>query len=402
MIAESREYRLTPLEVASGLVVGLDGHGPAVDEAVPVAPIAALEEAMLQALQRPPCLVSFSGGRDSSAVLAVATRLARRERLPLPIPATNRFPDAPASDESVWQERVVAHLRLDEWLRLDFAEELDCVGPVARRVLRRHGLLWPFNAHFHVPVLEAANRGSVLTGIGGDEVLGPSRWTRAGAVLGGRERPAARDVLRVGLALAPPALRRVTIRTRQDVRFPWLQPAAERDVLTAWAAEAASEPLGWAARLRWRQALRYLRVGLGSLERLAAEAGVHLAHPLASPAFSTSLARLPRSRRYADRTEAMRLLFGDVLPEDVLTRSTKSHFDEAFWNEHSRSLAERFMGENVDSDLVDPLSLKAEWTSARPDARSFTQLQALWLASGECDAGSAANRVHEVTAGGGQ
>jgi hypothetical protein len=163
---------LTPLELASGLVFG-DGGRPA-DlplESPPVPPRAALERAVLPALRRPPCLVSFSGGRDSSAILAVATAVARREGLALPIPATNRFPTADGTLETEWQERVIAYLGIEDWIRRDLTDELDCVGPVATRVLRRHGVLWPCNTHFHDPLFEAAAGGSVLTGIGGDEAF---------------------------------------------------------------------------------------------------------------------------------------------------------------------------------------------------------------------------------------
>ena len=59
-------------------------------------PLAALEEAILPALRRPPCLVSFSGGRDSSCVLAAATRAARREGLQPPVPVTLRVSNAPS------------------------------------------------------------------------------------------------------------------------------------------------------------------------------------------------------------------------------------------------------------------------------------------------------------------
>ena len=54
---------------------------------------------MLRALRRPPCLVSFSGGLDSSALLAVATAVARREGLDDPVPATLVVPGSPESDE---------------------------------------------------------------------------------------------------------------------------------------------------------------------------------------------------------------------------------------------------------------------------------------------------------------
>ena len=100
-------------------------------------PLTALDDAIRPFLRRSPCLVSFSGGRDSSAILAAATALARREGLPLPIPATNRFPHVDESDERPWQEHVVRALRLEDWIRLDFGDELDCVGPVASAALRR-------------------------------------------------------------------------------------------------------------------------------------------------------------------------------------------------------------------------------------------------------------------------
>ncbi|NUT56362.1 MAG: hypothetical protein HOQ03_10310 [Thermoleophilia bacterium] len=148
---------LTPLELASGLVLG--GDEP--DRSAPVDPDprSAIEHAVLEPLRRGPCLVSFSGGRDSSAVLAVAAAVARREGLPLPVPATLRFPNAAASAETEWQEQVVAHLGLEEWVRLERTDELDCVGPVATECLERHGVLWPSNAHVHAPLFARARGG---------------------------------------------------------------------------------------------------------------------------------------------------------------------------------------------------------------------------------------------------
>ena len=74
-------------------------------------PSAALERAVLPALLRPPCVVSFSGGRDSSLVLAAAVAVARSEGLAAPIPITVRFPASAESDEQEWQERVVRSAR---------------------------------------------------------------------------------------------------------------------------------------------------------------------------------------------------------------------------------------------------------------------------------------------------
>ena len=101
-------------------------------------------------------MVSFSGGRDSSAVLAGAVNLARREGLPPPIPVTNVFPDVREADEHQWQQHVVRHLGLTEWVRLEHTDEAHLLGPYAQRVMLRHGLAWPFNVHFHLPLLDAA------------------------------------------------------------------------------------------------------------------------------------------------------------------------------------------------------------------------------------------------------
>jgi asparagine synthase len=363
-------------------------------------PVAALEQAIRPALRRSPCLVSFSGGRDSSAVLAVATRLARRERLPLPIPATNRFPGHADADESEWQERVVAHLGLDDWLRVDVRGSLDCIGPVAQNAFRRHGLLWPCNAHFHVPLLEAASGGSLLTGIGGDELLLPSRWSHALGILGGAIRPQPRDLLPVGLALAPRPLRSAILRRRTTHPCSWLRPRASRSLTEALADYSASEPLRWSGRLRWRRGLRYLEVGGQSLARLAGDANVLLVHPFLDLGFVAALAALPRRGRSTHRTTTMRAFFGDVLPDEVLSRTSKASFDSVFWGDESRAFVERWRGEGVDTELVDPVALREVWTQPAPDARSFTLLQSVWLATeGTAARESAADRGEQVLDG---
>jgi asparagine synthetase B (glutamine-hydrolysing) len=373
---------LSPLEVASGLVLDprrararLRAVSPA------MSPRAALEAAVLPALRRPPCLVSFSGGRDSSAVLAVAASLARRHGLPLPVPATNRFPGGVRTDEADWQERVVAHLGLSDWLKLEHQGELDCIGPVARAALRRHGLLWPCNAHFHIPILEAAAGGSVLTGIGGDEALSPSRWARVRAVAARRARPVPRDVLAAAFAFSPRPVRRQVMLRRQNHPWPWLRPAAIRRVTRALAAEAAGEPVRWRGGFEWLLTSRSLATGKASLALLAADAGARIAHPLLDTTFVAALAALPPAARFERRREAMHMLVGDLLPEELVLRPTKASFDEAFWHESSRAFTASWTGGGVDHQLVDTEALKAIWTSEEPDARTFTLLQAAWLAS---------------------
>src|SRR5690242_21596158 len=97
-----------------------------------------LKDAVREAVLSGPTFVSFSGGRDSSAVLAAATSVARREGLSLPIPVTIRASEAPESDESDWQETVVRHLGVENWIKVEIDDELDAVGHYARRGLERH------------------------------------------------------------------------------------------------------------------------------------------------------------------------------------------------------------------------------------------------------------------------
>ena len=152
-----------------------------------------------------------------------ATALARREGLPVPIPATNVFSSEQDADESSWQELLVRHLGLTEWIRLEYTDELDLIGPYAQRVLKAHGLLWPANVHFHLPLLEAARGGAMLTGIGGDELFMAARRLRAAAVLTRAVRPRPRDALSLALAFAPRRVRRAVIARRGSLEAPWLR-----------------------------------------------------------------------------------------------------------------------------------------------------------------------------------
>jgi asparagine synthase len=172
---------LSRWELATGLALGANGSAPAVPTHVAGDPCEVLGDVLAPLLEARPCAVSFSGGRDSSAVLAVATATARSRGLPDPIPVTLRFPGVESTEESDWQDLVVRRLGLREWERITIGDELDLLGPVARDGLRRHGLLWPPNAHVHVPILDYARGGTVLTGWDGDGLFGDWRSAKTPA-----------------------------------------------------------------------------------------------------------------------------------------------------------------------------------------------------------------------------
>ena len=278
-------------------------------------------------------MVSFSGGRDSSLVLAAAVDAARRHGLPLPVPVTVRVAGDVQDEEHVWQETVVGYLGLDDWVRVSIDAELDCIGPVAQQSLLRHGVLWPANTHFHVPQLEHAAGGVVLTGIGGDEMLSSSRWTGLHRLSTGRG-PLQLGHLRQLVALAAPSpLRRRAFARRRAIEIEWLRPKAERTILAGVVQQAAAEPFGWRSRFEWLLGLRYLKLAQRSLDTLASDWDASIQHPLLAPSFISSLASLPRARRFTSRSEALVQLFGDLLPTGLATRTSKAVFAGTLWGE---------------------------------------------------------------------
>ena len=380
-------YRSTPLETASGILCSGVRHDVPELPTVPpgLTPRAAMAAAMVPALERPPCVVSFSGGQDSSAVLAVAADTARRHGLPPPMPVTLCFPDVATAEESGFQEAVVRHLRLPDWERVVIGDELDLVGPYATAVLRRHGHVWPFNAHFHVPIFERATGGTVLTGAGGDELFWRRRWWRATMLLARRRGPAPRDLLHLALALSPAPVRGLEMRLRTGfpADLPWLRPAARRAVVRAWYAEEARQPAAFDAAVRltwWRSRSRLILNA--TLAALAADAGVAIGHPLEGPDFIAAVLARRGAVGYQHRIEAMRDLFGDLLLPEVVERRDKARFDQGFWRHHSRGFAQRWDGHGVDPALVDVDVLRAIWRRSEPvHVQTWPLFQTAWLAT---------------------
>ena len=74
----------------------------------------------------------------------------------------------------------------------------------------------------------------------------------------------------------------------------------------------------------------------------------------------------------------MEALVGDLLPGDVLRRSTKSHFTDVLWGEASLEQATSWDGDSVDAQLVDVEQLRLAWRSAEPDTQTITLLQSVW------------------------
>jgi hypothetical protein len=350
-------HGLTSLEIASCVVVGPASAAASLPSAEPPAnPVAALERVMVRALRRPPCLVSFSGGHDSALVLAAAVRAARRECLPLPVPVTWKVQDAPRAEESAWQEAVVTALGVTEWIRLLAGDDLDFAGPVATGVLRRHGLLHPANAYVHAPLLREAAGGTLLTGVGGDQVLGLLRRPRRPSWWPGR--------------------------AGQAPSFGWLRAGAARRARRGLRREHRARPAGYQSRPAWAWGRRDLELSRRSLALLGADAGADVVHPLLDPEFLMAICGSGVSpEAVGGRAALLGQVFGGCYPEAVLGARPKATFGEVFWRRHTRSLLAAWDGGGVDPSVVDRTRLRREWDRPQPDLCTAMLVQQVWLAT---------------------
>ena len=338
---------------------------------------------MRRALRRPPCLVSFSGGLDSSALLALATAVARRDGLADPLPATLVFPQSEESDELQWQELILKHLGVDDWIRLSFTDELDAVGPVAQRALTRHGLLWPFNLHFHLPIIEAAAGGTVITGFGGDELGRSSATLSAERDLARRRVAGPRAGVHLAYRLSPPPLRwarELTRRNELRERFPYLTREARTRLQLALVREH-THPFGWGRLLRrWLWRSRYYQLCRENFEVMASRDDVAVVHPFVEPAVLSALGEGGRYAGFGDRRHLLYALMGDLLPPGFLDRTTKGTYSVPLWTDTATSFAVSWSGHGLDDSLVDPEAVRATWLTDGRTVMSTSMLQAAWLA----------------------
>jgi asparagine synthase (glutamine-hydrolysing) len=388
---------LSPLELATGLVVGTAwpkpatarrfGHAPwlsrttlgSADAGADVSARAALLAAVRAPLAAGgPCLVSFSGGMDSSLVLAAAARVAREEGLAPPVPITWRIPDAPRAAESGWQDAVVRELGLSDWIRLEATDDLDWVGPVALDVLRRHGVLFPANLHMHDPLLARARGGALLTGVGGDQLFGLWRWATAAAVRSGRVPLRPSSALAVARSRAPETVRRRVAARRSTPDRLWLRPDVAALTARVAAAERASEPADWTERVAWQVSRRHLALGLRGLALLGHDHDAAVIHPLLEPGVVAAVAAGGGRHGFSRRSEAVATLFGDLLPRALHARRSKATFGEVFTRGPTRAMAATWDGGGVDTALVDPACLRAQWTGD-PATTSHALASALLL-----------------------
>jgi hypothetical protein len=370
--------RLTPREESLSVPLGSmttsvpQAHGTARQ---------AFEQALMPALRSGACHVLFSGGRDSSFVLAVATAVARREGLAVPVPVTAHYPDQPESDESSWQELVLGHLGISERIVVTVHDERSFLSPTCQESLARRGLLWPAAVQSQPVLLRDLPAGAhVLTGEGGDGVLAPARGTPLHLLMASRRRPSRALLHAVADSLEPAPLHSSRL-LRDDVfrrSTAWLAEPARVEL--ARDAAAVRGPLRWDRSKRHLLTLRTTHLAMHNTAAGAAELGLTMSHPIADPGFVAALAADGGARGFRGRTDTFRRLAGDLLPDAILARTTKARFNSSRWGDRERDFAVGWDGSGVDPQDVDPEVLRREWLSESPAPTSKFLLHAAWCA----------------------
>lgn len=288
-------------------------------------PVRALREALRPALLCPPCVVAFSGGRDSSLLLALAADTAAREGLEPPIALTFRYPGDPAADESSWQELVVAHLRgmglRMDWCRYDVTTEMDLIGPLTAPVLSAHrGPTFPAGLGNTILLARHARGGSLVTGNAGDEVLGAHRVGVLRAVLRRRGRGLTRADWKQAVACAAPPRVRARIVRSEATEASWLRPVLRRATLEERMRAVSDFPLRWDRSVWATLVPRAVHIGRQTRDRLAGSYDCELVEPLASLGFVASYAAFGGRWGGLTRTGGTRLLAAGMLPDSVIAR----------------------------------------------------------------------------------
>ncbi|MCA1841452.1 MAG: hypothetical protein LC723_14205, partial [Actinobacteria bacterium] len=371
---------LTAVEVASHMVLG----GSLIANSINTDaedPVKSLEAEILIKLQSGDCYVSFSGGRDSSTILATGARVAKAHRLRPPVPVTLRFASDPASHESEWQDGLVNSLGLDDWKVIDMEHDLELLGPWAERSIREFGLTFPSNAYLHMPMFEFARGATLMTGLDGDGLFGSWRWRSHSAIRNRQRKPRPREIPGMVHAMMPAGMRAAIGHVNGKMDIHWLKEPFRSRLRKQWVDEVSREPSHWARWVEWFAGRRYLTLATSSLQRLASLSDTRVVHPFLSQRFLSSIAAKAAPGGFGNRTEAMKMLFGGVVPDEILERSSKARFVSSLWGPKTRQFIQDWDGSGIDVAVIDEQALREEWANTEPNFATSLLVQQAWLAS---------------------
>ena len=185
---------------------------------------------------------------------------------------------------------------------------------VATTQLLKHGVLFPPNSHNLVSLLPSAAGGTLLLGIGGDELFGSRYWREFHDLLAGRRRLQLHDARRLALPLVPGSLRGARVARRRRHDRPWLRTEAARSV-RAHERRSYNQPLRYDRSIEREARSRALSVGLASLRHLGKAYNVRIEAPLLDRRFVAALARAGGAWGWGNRHATMRAIANGYLPD---------------------------------------------------------------------------------------
>ncbi|MDV6304439.1 asparagine synthase-related protein [Rhodococcus cerastii] len=348
-------------------------------------PIEILDRILMEALSKTPCVIAFSGGRDSSLLLARAAMVAKKHGLPRPVALTHRYPaEDTDAQETEWQNRVIDHLRLLdlplEWVINDVSTEFDILGKPLTNLLAANGRpFYPPASGSTLFDCKFASGGSVVTGEFGDELFGSSRsyrFRRAVSAFRLSEPKTIKGVVRPLLR----TMRAVDVdEITQLTGVSWLT-TEERALFLQDTKRAVDDSFGWRGEVRRKLTLRNLDVFVETRDRIAELFDCLAVDPFLDYKFIESW--LDWVGYFGmSRETAMSVLSDGLLPESVITRRGKAFFNRSRFGDETRKFLANWNGDGTSNPHVDAELMQAVWTQKLVPLQSALLLQQAWLAS---------------------
>jgi asparagine synthase (glutamine-hydrolysing) len=117
------------------------------------------------------------------------------------------------------------------------------------------------------------------------------------------------------------------------------------------------------------------------MERVLASSGVSFHKPFLDPAFVGAFAAEGGVVGFLTRTEMMRRLFGDVVPDEICARQDKGRFGAVAVGRESRAFLSKWDGSGIGPDYVDVEAFRRACAEEIPVFGTQLLLQSAWPAT---------------------
>ncbi len=331
-----------------------------------------------------PVYVQFSGGCDSSLVLSAAVVACDRTDHDAPVPLTFRYPLLPETDENDFQSLMLEFLKLGPGHREIVTTEFDLLGPAAQRGLNELGVVWPAPVVACSDVFRSIPPGLVLSGEGGDEVMGPRRIAgvfRAAEMLRRGQLKATAGNL--AHAVGPSIVRRRAMLKGGGMVGEWIEAEEAKRFVRRIGETYGREPLRSSRYASYYAQLSSSTLALHQITAIMHWAGQQYCAPLMDPSFVAAVNDLTPDYDLRNRHRVLRRHFAEHLPVEILRRTDKRYMQSVYFNDHAREFARHWDGQ-IEDDAINGKLLKNHWLTANPHevwSQTFLLLQAVWLAS---------------------